>query len=128
MVGIVIVSHSRSLAEGIRELAAQMAPDYDGFFCAGGLEDGSLGTDPIKILEAIRSADSGDGVAVFCDLGSAIMGTETAMELLEEPVSVRLADAPLVEGVMIAAVEASVGEPLDQVIAAAEEAWENRKL
>mgnify|MGYP002868491982 CR=1 FL=1 len=128
MVGIVIVSHSASLAEGVRDLAAQMAPDYDGFFCAGGLFDGSLGTDATRILEGIQTVNTGDGVAVFCDLGSAILSAETAIDLLEEPISVRLADAPLVEGVMVAAVEASAGEPLEQVIAAAEETWSSRKL
>ncbi len=83
MVGIVIVSHSRLAAEGIRELAAQMAgPDLRIIAC-GGMEDGSIGTDAMRIQTALIEADSGDGVCAMVDLGSGIMSTETAIELLE---------------------------------------------
>ena len=70
MVGIVIVSHSAKIAEGIKELALQMAVGFEGLYTAGGLEDGSIGTDAVRIMEAIKNADSGDGVIVLADLGS----------------------------------------------------------
>ena len=133
MVGIVIVSHSGLAAEGIRELAAQMAgPDLSLIAC-GGLEDGSIGTDAVRIQDAIVRADSGDGVCVMVDLGSGIMSAETAMELLEmdedhEGIRVQIADAPVLEGSVSAAVSASAGDSLEEVIAAAEEARGMRKL
>lgn len=133
MVGIVIVSHSGLAADGIRELAAQMAgPDLSLIAC-GGLEDGSIGTDAIRIRDAIVRADSGDGVCVMVDLGSGIMSAETAMELLEmdedhEGIRVQIADAPVLEGAVSAAVSASAGDSLEEVIAAAEEARGMHKL
>ena len=133
MVGIVIVSHSRLAAEGIRELAAQMAgPDLSIIAC-GGMEDGSIGTDAVRIQNAMIEADSGDGVCAMVDLGSGIMSTETAMELLEfdddhSDLRVMIADAPVLEGAVSAAVSASAGDPLEAVIAAAEEARGMKKL
>jgi dihydroxyacetone kinase phosphotransfer subunit len=129
MVGLVIVSHSCKIAEGVVDLAAQMAPGYDGIRAAGGLEDGEIGTDATRIMEAIEEVDSGDGVLILCDLGSAIMSAETAIELMEDSgIEIRIADAPIVEGAIVAAVEAVAGEPLDSVLAAAEGAREELKL
>ncbi|MBO5515546.1 MAG: PTS-dependent dihydroxyacetone kinase phosphotransferase subunit DhaM, partial [Schwartzia sp.] len=107
MVGMVIVSHSSKIAEGVCELALQMASDYEKMIPAGGLEDGSLGTDPMRILDALRSANDGDGVAVLVDLGSGIMSAEAAIELLDGEFPARIADAPLVEGAVVAVIEAS---------------------
>lgn len=133
MVGIVIVSHSRSAAEGIRELAAQMAGPELRIIACGGLEDGEIGTDALRIQKAITEADSGDGVCLMVDLGSGIMSAETAIELLEMEEesagsAVRIADAPILEGAVAAAVSASAGDSLEAVIAAAEEARGMRKL
>ncbi len=128
MVGLVIVSHSSKIAEGVRDLAGQMAPDYQNLIPAGGLEDGSLGTDPMKILDAMKTANEGDGVALLVDLGSGIMSAETAFELLEdEDIDVRLADAPIVEGAIAASVEAVCGGNIDEVMKAAEDASKMRK-
>ncbi len=128
MVGVVVVSHSGRIAEGVCELALQMAPGYGQMIPAGGLEDGTLGTDPMRILEAFRSADSGDGVAVLADLGSAVMSAEAAVELLEGAFPVRIADAPFVEGAVTAVVEASSGASLEEVIRAAENTRGEKKL
>ena len=133
MVGIVIVSHSRLAAEGIRELAAQMAGPALQLIACGGMEDGSIGTDSVRIQNAIIEADSGDGVCMMVDLGSGIMSAETAIELLEfdddhSDIQVRIADAPILEGAVSAAVSAFTGDSLDQVIAAAEEARGMKKL
>ena len=133
MVGIVIVSHSRLAAEGIRELAGQMAGPELSIIACGGLEDGEIGTDAIRIQQAIIQAESGDGVCLMVDLGSGIMSAETAMELLEMDdehagIRVRIADAPVLEGSVAAAVSASAGDGLEAVIAAAEEARGMKKL
>ena len=128
MVGIVIVSHSWKIAEGICDLAAQVAGTAARIISAGGMQDGEIGTDAVKISEAIRAADSGDGVVVLADLGSGIMSAETAFELLEdEDIDVRLADAPIVEGAIAASVEAVCGGNIDEVMKAAEDASKMRK-
>ena len=130
MVGIVIVSHSIKVAEGIKELADQMAGESNSIIAAGGLEDGSIGTDAVRIMEAIKKADNGDGVVVMVDLGSAVLSSSLAVELLEESISarVRIADAPVLEGAICAAVQASIGDKLDSVLTAAEEARSLLKL
>ena len=128
MVGIVIVSHSCKIAEGVCDLALQMASDYKRMIPAGGLEDGSLGTDPMRILDAVRSANDGDGVAIFVDLGSGIMSAETAIDLLDGEFPARIADAPLVEGAVVAVIEAATGASLEEVIQAAENARGEEKL
>jgi len=120
MVGIVVVSHSPKIAEGIKDLALQMAQNYQGLYCAGGLEDGTIGTDAVRIMEAIKQADSGDGVVVFADLGSAVISSDMAIDMLEGSVKVCIADAPIVEGTIIAAVEASIGSDYERVIAEAQ--------
>ena len=124
LVGIVVVSHSAQIAAGTVELARQMAGDDLRIEAAGGMPDGSLGTDAAAIMAAISAADSGAGVLVLVDLGSAVLATQTALELLGADIAahVRLSGGPLVEGAVVAAVQASVGDDLAAVLAAAEEA------
>ena len=129
MVGIVIVSHSYKIAEGIKDLTDQVAAGHKGIVCAGGMEDKSIGTDAVRISEAIKQADDGEGVVILADLGSGIMSAETAIELLDgEGIDVRLADAPVVEGSIAAAVTAVCGSTIDQVIAAAEQTRAVKKI
>jgi phosphoenolpyruvate---glycerone phosphotransferase subunit DhaM len=128
MVGIVIVSHSREIAAGTVALAAQMAGEEVRIEAAGGMPDGSLGTDGALVEAAIAAADQGDGAIVLGDLGSAIL---TARHVLEDHASngsVRLVDAPIVEGAVAAAVVSSAGRPLDEVASAAEGARAIPKL
>lgn len=122
-VGIVFVSHSERLAEGLVELARQMAPTVR-LEAAGGTDDGRIGTSFDKVTAAIGAADAGAGAVVLCDLGSAIMTADTALEFLddEQRARVRIADAPLVEGGVAASVAAESGESLDAVVRAAESA------
>jgi phosphoenolpyruvate-protein phosphotransferase/dihydroxyacetone kinase phosphotransfer subunit len=118
VVGIVIVSHSSALAAGVRELAAEMAGPDVRIELAGGLaEEGALGTDAVRVMEAIGRADSGDGVLVLMDLGSAVLSAETALDFLEpeQRESVLLCEAPLVEGAVAAAVAAKLGQSLTAV-------------
>jgi phosphoenolpyruvate---glycerone phosphotransferase subunit DhaM len=122
-VGIVFVSHSSDIATGLVDLARQMAPEV-ALVAAGGTDDGRIGTSFDRVSAGIAEADSGAGVAVLCDLGSAILTAETALDFLDEEVRarVRIVDAPLVEGGVAAAVAAEAGDPLDAVVAAAESA------
>ena len=121
-VGLVVVSHSRLIADGTAELAGQMAGPDVRIVPAGGMADGAIGTDAARIAEAIDEADSGAGVVVLADLGSAVLSTRTALELLEDPAAVRLSKGPIVEGAVMAAVQASTGSTLDEVLEAAEAA------
>jgi dihydroxyacetone kinase phosphotransfer subunit len=129
MVGLVIVSHSYKIAEGIKDLTDQVAPTHKGIIAAGGMEDKSIGTDAVRISEAIKQAESGDGVVVLADLGSGIMSAETAIELLDgEDINARLVDAPIVEGSIAAAVTAACGSKLEEVITAAEQTKAVKKI
>jgi len=129
VVGIVIVSHSSKVAEGIREIAMQMAHPQQKIMIAGGY-DGGIGTDAVKVSRAILLANTGDGVVVMVDLGSAVLSTEVAMEMLEEDIQkqVRVADAPVLEGTISAVVEASIGNSLELVLKAAEDARNLHKI
>ncbi len=102
-VGIVVVSHSRALAEAAVELARQMLPGRElAVEVAAGTEDGGLGTDAMAVSAAIEAADSGEGTVVLMDLGSAVLSAETALEFLPDDVRERttLSAAPLVEGLV----------------------------
>lgn len=120
-VALVLVSHSRGLAEGARELAAQMAPDVT-LIAAGGDGAGGLGTS-FDLVEAAITEAAGDGrsVVVLTDLGSAVLTTESVVEMLDEDVAarVRVPDAPFVEAAVAASVEAAGGGDLAAVLAAA---------
>ncbi|WP_081839005.1 dihydroxyacetone kinase phosphoryl donor subunit DhaM [Thermogemmatispora carboxidivorans] len=120
-VGLVIVSHSARLAEGVVELAGQMAQGKVVIAPAGGTAEGGLGTSVDKILQALRQAASPEGVLVLLDLGSAGLAAEMALELFKQDhdCPVMISSAPLVEGAVVAAVEASIGSPLPAVAEAA---------
>src|SRR5579884_2403553 len=124
-VGLVIVSHSAQLAAGVAELVGQMVQGKVPIAPAGGAGEAGehvIGTSADTILAAIQSVDNPMGVLVLLDLGSAILSTETALEFLgEEPGGhVQLTAAPLVEGAVAAALEASLGRSLVEVRQAAE--------
>ena len=127
MVGIVVVSHSSALAEGLAQLAAQMAGPDVRIEPAGGLPGGGLGTDEDRVRAAIRAADQGSGVVVLGDLGSAILTVRSVLERHGNG-NVRLVDAPIVEGAVAAAVTASADMPLDDVAQSAEDARGAGKL
>ncbi|MET0161578.1 MAG: dihydroxyacetone kinase phosphoryl donor subunit DhaM [Microbacteriaceae bacterium] len=122
-VGLVVVSHSARIAAGVVELAAQMAAEVT-IAEAGGTEDGGIGTSFDLVQAAIERADSGDGAVLLCDLGSAVLTAETALDFLddEQRMRVRIAEAPIVEGAVAAAVAAATGAGLEAVLAAAESA------
>jgi phosphoenolpyruvate---glycerone phosphotransferase subunit DhaM len=127
--GIVLVSHSAAIADGLAAMAHEVAGGNVRVVSAGGGPDGTLGTDGGRIAAAISDADSGAGVLVLADIGSAVLSVRAVVEDGDAGgPDVALADAPLVEGAVAAAVAASIGADLAGVRAAAEEAWYVRKL
>jgi len=122
-VGIVIVSHSPKIAEGAADMVRQMVGDSVPLAWTGGNQEGGLGTDVAAIIEAIGRAWSDAGVAVLVDLGGAETNSEMAIEMLESSrrEKVVVCEAPVVEGAVMAATEASGGATLDAVRRTAEE-------
>ena len=121
MVAIVIVSHSLRLAQGIEELALQMSGGDVPLAIAAGIDDpqNPIGTDAIAIMSAIESVWSPDGVLVLMDMGSALLSTEMALELLseEQRSAIYLLAAPVVEGAMSAVTSAAAGLSVTEIIA-----------
>src|SRR5246127_5187428 len=125
MVGLVLVSHSRRLAEATVDLIKRtIGPDIS-IAAAGGVGDdrSELGTDALDIQEAILKVRSPDGVLVLMDMGSAILSAETAKELVSFEMTdpLVLCSAPLVEGSIAAAVQIQIGSALAEVTAAAQQ-------
>lgn len=94
---------------------------------AGGLENGMLGTSYEKISRAVEDVCGWDGAVIVMDMGSAAMTSELVVETLKDD-GVRLVDCPLVEGAVLAAIAASRGAALDEVVKQAESAREMKKL
>lgn len=119
-VGILVVSHSAAVATGTVELARQMAADVP-MVAAGGTEDGGIGTSFEAITAGFEELGAADAVVVLCDLGSAYLTTDTALDFLDDDARARVhvSQAPLVEGTVAAAVAAQTGGDVDAVLAAA---------
>jgi len=120
--GLVVVSHSRALADASVALASEMLHGSRvRIGVAAGLDATTFGTDATAIVEAIDEADDGDGVVVLMDLGSAVLSAEMALDMIDPAVRDRavLCPAPLVEGLVVAAVAAAGGAPPAQVAAEA---------
>jgi dihydroxyacetone kinase phosphotransfer subunit len=132
VIGLVFVSHSRLIADGLCQLADQMAGGGVKIAPAGGLTDDpyTLGTDATLILEAVESVWSEEGVLLLVDMGSAVMSAEMALEFLPDDQRSRclISNAPLVEGASVAALHAGMGDSLEEVNRAAEAALNARKV
>ena len=134
MVSLVIVSHCHQLAHGVKELADQMANGQIAIAAVGGIVIGNkppaLGTDAVRICEAIESIWAPDGVLLLVDLGSAILSTNLALDMLSKEMrdTCLISNAPLVEGAVIAALEASINHGLNAVNEAAEAASQYTKV
>jgi len=124
VIGLVVVSHSQKAAEGICELAGEMGGKVP-LEAAGG-DNGEIGTNADRIGEAIAAADEGDGVVILVDLGSAVMNAELAIEMTAA--NAQIADTPVLEGAVNAAVEATSDKAtIDSVLEKAEDAREYHK-
>ncbi|MFC5215351.1 dihydroxyacetone kinase phosphoryl donor subunit DhaM [Streptomyces coerulescens] len=126
-VGIVLVSHSAELAAGVAELVGQIGAANVPVAVAGGDDRGGIGTSYRLIREALEKADSGAGLVVVPDLGSAVLMTRTVLEDHPRHDAV-IADVPFVEGAVAATVAAAGGADLATVLMSAEEARSVRKF
>ncbi len=120
MVNILLVSHSFQLAQGVAELVRQMAPSESvKIAVAAGIGENNqdLGTNAAEIMEKLIELQSPAGILVLMDLGSALLSTDMALEMLEEDqkANIRMCPAPFVEGAIAAGVQANMGADLDAV-------------
>ena len=130
LVGLLLVSHSAAIADGLAEFVAQVAGPDVAIVAAGGGPEGTLGTDGGKVLDGLQSLAGGAGAVVLMDLGSSVLSVRAALQELEpaEREMIVVADAPFVEGAVAAGVTASTGASRDEVAAAALEARGTAKL
>ena len=126
-VSLVFVSHSADIVKGLKALLHEMQPEVT-IGIAGGEEDGGIGTDAMDIKNAIENVYSERGTVILFDLGSALMNSEMAVELLEESSNIQIADAPILEGGLAAVMEAGFGSDVAQVVQAAEKARITEKI
>ncbi|RQD72609.1 MAG: PTS-dependent dihydroxyacetone kinase phosphotransferase subunit DhaM [Halanaerobium sp. MSAO_Bac5] len=124
MVNILLVSHSVEIAEGTKELAEQMKQGEVEIAAVGGTEAGELGTNPDAIESAVNEIDKSDGLIILADLGSAVMSVNMVLDWLDDEVraKIQLADAPFVEGAVIAAVESGMGNSMEEILSSIESA------
>lgn len=133
MTRILLVSHSPQIAEGLAEMIAQMATDTSSvrILPLGGTSDGDLGTDPMRLLEAMQETGEGDVSLVFCDIGSSIMSATAALDMIDDEAlkeRIRLVDAPLVEGAFAAGVVATTTSDPEEIISQALDSRDQRKF
>ena len=126
MVGIVIVSHSQKLADGVVDLTKIMA-DGCPIAAAGGMDDGGFGTSYEKIMMAIEEVHGTDGAIILMDMGSAVMTAEMVIEAMDDKKIIML-DGPVVEGTIVASLEAMMGTPLEELQSKVEESRYTKKL
>lgn len=126
MVGIVIVSHSRSLADSVVEYTKVMAGSAP-VAAAGGMDDGGFGTSFDKITKAVESVHSDDGVIVLMDMGSAVMTAEVVIETLGYA-DVSMADCPLVEGAVVATIDSQGGMKREAILEALKKVGATKKF
>lgn len=118
MLGILIISHSDKIAEGAKEVAEQMMQAEVDIRAVGGTADGEIGTDVDSIESVIKDMNIDAGIIVLADLGSAVMSFDLVYDFLSEAEQskIKLANAPIVEGAVLAAIEASLGKDMEAVL------------
>ena len=125
MVGIVIGSHSRALAEGVKELAEMMAREVK-IACAGGLDEGLSGVSYERVMNAVEEVCGRDGAVIFGDMGSAFLTSELVLEEMKDD-KLYLVKAPLVEGAVRAAALASGGADVETIVRQVESEWSRQE-
>ncbi|SEP92028.1 dihydroxyacetone kinase DhaM subunit [Virgibacillus subterraneus] len=115
-VGIVLISHSNKVAEGIKDIIRQVIKEVP-IEIAGGTDENDIGTSIDKIQLAIDRANDGNGVLLFYDIGSAKMNAEVALEMTGID-NIKIIEAPLLEGAYVAAVESGMGKDIENVYSA----------
>ena len=122
MISIILVSHSKKITDGLKEMIEEMVDSTEDvkIFSAGGTQDGRLGTDSVAIYNIIKKSNQHKNILIFADIGSAILSTETAIDLIEDEElksKVTLVDAPLVEGAFVASIQAMVDNDVEGILA-----------
>lgn len=119
MTGVIIVSHSEKLAEGLKDIVMEMNDGSVEIIAAGGADGGRIGTNTLKIKAAIEALADRDHILIFVDLGSSVISSEAAIDLVDEEIQekVHIVDAPLVEGVVGGVVQATICNDLDEILA-----------
>ncbi len=130
MFAIVLVSHSEKITEGIKEMIEEMTGPGVTIHSAGGTDDGRLGTSAVKIMECIESSRDCKRILLFADLGSAILSTESALDLVDDELKEKcvFVDGPMVEGAFVAAVQSMVSDNLDDILREVEKVKTSSKI
>lgn len=117
MINILLASHSKKVAEGLREILVQMAPDVN-IQVSGGDNEGNIGSNFEEINEIINKYATDDGLVIFFDLGSSMLNCQMAIDMLDEEKKskVYLSGTPIVETSVQVAVNASAGQTLEEII------------
>lgn len=118
MVGIILVSHSRKITDGIKEMITEMTGDGVLIFSSGGTDDDRLGTSAQKIMESIEACYDCKRILIFCDMGSSILSAETAIDLLDDELKDKclIVDAPIVEGAFVASVQSLATSNIEDIL------------
>jgi len=130
MTGVIIVSHSEKLAEGLKDIAMEMNDGSVKIIAAGGADGGRIGTNTLKIKAAIEALADREHILIFVDLGSSVMSSEAAIDLVDDEIQekVHIVDSPLVEGVIGGVVQATICNDLDEILATCSESANMKKV
>ena len=129
-IGVVIVSHSEYIANGLKDLVNEMNDGTVPVIAAGGADGGRIGTSAIRIQNAIESLEDCDHILIYADLGSSVLSAETAIDIVDEDLAekVQIVDAPIVEGALAGVVQATISDDVNEVIRVSEEARNAHKV
>jgi len=132
MISILLVSHSKKVAEGLAEMIGQMVQANENVRIVpiGGADDGSLGTDPMRIISAFNENSNSEHILVFCDLGSSIMSVTSALDFLDDDLKakIKLVNAPLVEGAFAAGAIATTTDDVNEILSQVDDAKNQQKF
>lgn len=120
MIGIILVSHSRKITDGLKDMLLEMVGEKSQIISSGGMDDSSIGTDPTKILDNIHSLQDCEHILLFNEIGSSVLSSEMAIDLIDDETLKNkcvLMNAPLVEGAFVAAVQSMVSNDLNAIVA-----------
>ena len=117
-IGVVIVSHSEYIANGLKDLVNEMNDGSVPVIAAGGADGGRIGTSAIRIQNAIESLEDCEHILIYADLGSSVLSAETAIDIIDEDLAekVQIVDAPIVEGALAGVVQATISDDVEEVI------------
>ena len=129
-IGVVIVSHSEYIANGLKDLVNEMNDGSVSVIAAGGADGGRIGTSAIRIQNAIESLEDCEHILIYADLGSSVLSTETAIDIIDEDLAekVQIVDAPIVEGALAGVVQATISDDVEEVIRVSEDARNTHKV